>query len=112
MAQQETWLIKHAVTGRSFADSRKQHFDCHLELADGVFFFTFQELPREAAEAIVRFSEELNVFRFVTPADGGPVVKHWYYVTPESVQYHGQLGELTFEAGSKIEYHPEDYWGD
>ncbi|MGQ3477018.1 hypothetical protein [Paenibacillus sp. TY11] len=112
MAQQETWLIKHAVTGRSFADSRKQVFDCRLELADGVFRFTLQELSREAAEAIVRYSEELNVFRFVTPADDGPVVKHWYYVTPESVKYNDQTGGLTFEAGSEIEYHPEEYWGD
>ncbi|MGG4216872.1 hypothetical protein ABEW32_01440 [Paenibacillus jamilae] len=112
MAQQQTWLIKHAVTGRSFADSRKQSFDCCLELTDGVFRFALQEFSSEAAEAIVRFSEELNVFRFVTPAGGGPVVKHWYYVIPESVQYHAQIGELTFEAASEIEYHPEDYWGD
>ncbi|MEK3949950.1 hypothetical protein MHB46_16175 [Paenibacillus sp. FSL H7-0703] len=112
MAQQETWLIKHAVTGRSFADSRKQSFDCHLESADGVFRFTLQGLPQETAEAIVRYSGELNVFRFVTPVDDGPVVKHWYYVTPESVEYHDQTDKLTLEAGSEIEYHPEEYWGD
>ncbi|WP_431086218.1 hypothetical protein [Paenibacillus sp. 8b26] len=111
MAQQETWLIKHAVTGRSFADSRKQVFDCRLESADGVFRFTLQELPREAAEVIVRYSGELNVFRFVTP-ENEAVVKHWYYVNPESVKYNDQIGELTLEADSKIEYHPEEYWGD
>ncbi|WP_342415851.1 hypothetical protein NST83_23500 [Paenibacillus sp. FSL R10-2782] len=111
MAQQETWLIKHAVTGRSFADSRKQIFDCRLASADGVFRFTFQELPHEAAKEIVRYSRELNVFRFVTPEDG-TIVKHWYYVTAESVQYDEQTGELTFQAGSEIEYHPEEYWGD
>ncbi|MGG1616139.1 hypothetical protein ACIFQM_18375 [Paenibacillus sp. NRS-1782] len=111
MAQQETWLIKHAVTGRSFADSRKQIFDCRLASTDGVFRFTLQELPHEAAKEIVRYSGELNVFRFVTPEDGA-IVKHWYYVTPESVQYDEQTGELTFQAGSEIEYHPDEYWGD
>jgi hypothetical protein len=111
MAQQEIWLIKHAVTGRSFADSRKQPLGCRLESADGVFRFTLQQLSREAAEAIVRFGGELNVFRFIAPEDG-PVVKHWYYITPESVKYDDQTGELTFEAGSEIEYRPDEYWGD
>ncbi|MCC3379346.1 hypothetical protein ACFQ5D_13025 [Paenibacillus farraposensis] len=111
MAQQETWLIKHAVTGRSFADSRKQVFDCRLETTDGLFRFSLQELPRETAEAIVRYSGELNVFRFVTPEEQS-IVKHWYYVTPESVKYNDQTGELTLEAGSEIKYHPEEYWGD
>lgn len=111
MAQQETWLIKHAVTGRSFADSRKQVFDCRLETTDGLFRISLQELPRETAEAIVRYSGELNVFRFVTSEDKS-IVKHWYYVAPESVKYNDQTGEVTLEADSEIEYHPEEYWGD
>lgn len=59
--------------------------------------------------AVVELSSELNVFRFEEPAEG-PVIKHWYYVGDNPVQYNEASGCLSIVVQSEIEYRPDAYW--
>jgi hypothetical protein len=63
----------------------------------------------EQGAAVVELRSELNVFRFEEPA-GGPVVKHWYYVGDNPVDYETASGCLKIAVQSEIEYRPDEYW--
>ncbi|MNC71524.1 hypothetical protein D3C75_1224640 [compost metagenome] len=51
------------------------------------------------------------MFRFVQRKDQ-PLVKHWYYVQGDKVEYNKESQALTIYAGSEIRYVPEDYFAD
>ncbi len=103
-------MVKHAVTGREFLNNNRQPLSYQFsELPEGKYRMEFQGVEPELAEDIVRFRQELNMFRFEIPEEG-PQIKHWYYVNPSSVQFEANQGRLTIEADSQIRYLPTDYW--
>ncbi|HZG83343.1 hypothetical protein [Paenibacillus sp.] len=102
-------LIKHAVGGRTFVDSAKggTPFEAK-ELPDGAgWAFEVRLAAGEAADEIVKWRNELNVFVF--EEDRQPVVKHWFYADGGSVAYDEPAGVLRLRAASKIEYVPDEY---
>ncbi|WP_322906398.1 hypothetical protein [Paenibacillus campi] len=106
----ETVMVKHAVTGREFLNNNRQPFSYQFsELPEGRYRLEFTGIESELAGDIVRFRQELNMFRFEIPEDGAQI-KHWYYVSPEHVQFDAEQGRLTIEADSQIRYLPTDYW--
>lgn len=106
----ETVMVKHAVTGREFLNNNRQALDYQFsELPEGRYRLEFAGIEPELAQDILRFRQELNMFRFENP-DNEPQIKHWYYVNPERVQFDAEQGRLTIEADSQIRYLPTDYW--
>jgi hypothetical protein len=75
------------------------------------FVFTVTGLEQQAVDSIMELRQELNVFRFVQRKDQ-PLVKHWYYVQGDRVQYDKERHTLTIYAESEIRYVPEDYFAD
>lgn len=105
---QERVLVKHAVTGRmllSSTDGLTYTFDHE----GGLTLITLRGVPADQGAAVVALKAELNVFRFEEPA-GGRVVKHWYYVGDNPVNYDSSSECLTIAVQSEIEYRPDEYW--
>ncbi|WP_411344060.1 hypothetical protein ACE3MZ_21145 [Paenibacillus sp. WLX1005] len=106
----ETVMVKHAVTGREFLNNNKLPLEYEFAvLPEGGYRMTFRNAPPDIAADIVHFRGELNMFRFEIPAEG-PQIKHWYYVSPETVQFDSAQGILVIEAASEIRYVPDEYW--
>ncbi|BCG57579.1 hypothetical protein PUR_10040 [Paenibacillus sp. URB8-2] len=108
MNQRERVLVKHAVTGRmllSSAEGLTYAFSRDGELMRISIF----GVPADKGQEVLTLKAELNVLRFEEP-EGGPVVKHWYYVGDNPVDYDEASGCLTVTAQSEIEYRPDEYW--
>ncbi|WP_342438535.1 hypothetical protein NSS79_05135 [Paenibacillus sp. FSL L8-0436] len=108
MAQQERVLVKHSVTGRllvSSTDGPTYTFDPQGALT----VITICGVASDKGAAVVELKSELNVFRFEEPAEG-PIIKHWYYVGDNAVDYDASSGCLTIAVQSEIEYRPDQYW--
>lgn len=105
---QERVLVKHSVTGRllvSSTDGLTYTFDQTGELT----LVTINGVPADKGAAVVELKSELNVFRFEEP-QGGPIIKHWYYVGDNPVTYDEAAQRLTLSVQSEIEYRPDQYW--
>ncbi|MRN51526.1 hypothetical protein [Paenibacillus monticola] len=105
---QERVLVKHSVTGRlllSSTDGLTYTFDHAGELT----LVTINGVPADKGAAVVELKSELNVFRFEEP-QGGPIIKHWYYVGDNPVTYDEAAQRLTLSVQSEIEYRPDQYW--
>lgn len=100
-------LIKHAVGGRTFADSANGGAAFEIESTPSGGWSFRVELDEETAAAVVKWRNELNLFVFREYVR--PVVKTWYYVVPDSVVYDADTGRLRIEASSKLEYVPDVY---
>ncbi len=108
MMQQERVLVKHSVTGRmlvSSTDGLTYSFDPQGDLT----LITICGVEAEQGAAVVELQSELNVFRFEEPA-GGPVIKHWYYVGDNPVEYDAVSRCLKIAVQSEIQYRPDEYW--
>lgn len=105
-------LIKHAIGGRTFADSAKQEIGYELERRGDGWRFAVRMPTGAAADAdvqeLLRLKNELNVFVFRT-LDDGRAEKTWYYTGDGDISYDGSSRELTIEAGREIRYLPSDY---
>ncbi|WP_150265309.1 hypothetical protein [Paenibacillus tepidiphilus] len=108
MAQQERVLVKHAVTGRMLVSST-DGISYRFDLQGGLTLITLHGVSPEQGKAVTELKSELNVFRFEEP-EGGPVVKHWYYVGSNPVEYDEAAGSLVITVQSEIEYRPDQYW--
>ncbi|MGR7946913.1 hypothetical protein ACU063_20900 [Paenibacillus sp. M.A.Huq-81] len=104
----QTLLIKHAVSGRTFFDSRREDVSYLVEESGDGWLFRIEHVQGDTAEAVNRFKAELNVFIFKEFEDE-PVLKTWYYVQDGPVHYDEEQRELCIYAGSKIEYYPHHY---
>jgi hypothetical protein len=105
---QERVLVKHSVTGRMLVNSTEgvsYTFDREGELT----LITLCGVPADIGAAVVDLKSELNVFRFEEP-EGGPVIKHWYYVGDNPVAYDEASQCLKITVQSEIEYRPDQYW--
>lgn len=108
MSERERLLVKHAITGRlllSSAEGLTYAFSREGELTR----ITVYGVPAGKGQEVVMLKAELNVFRFEEPG-GGPVVKHWYYVGDNPVDYDEASGCLVITVQSEIEYRPDQYW--
>ena len=104
----ERVLVKHSVTGRmlvSSTDGLNYTFDQKGDLT----LITIYGVTGEQGAVVVDHKSELNVFRFEEP-EGGPVIKHWYYVGDNPVDYDEPSRCLTLSVQSEIEYRPDQYW--
>ncbi|SEK50304.1 hypothetical protein [Paenibacillus sp. OK003] len=111
MTQQEWFMVKHAVTGRGLVNSKTDSMSYRYQREGTGFVFTVTGLEQQVVDRIMELRQELNVFRFVQRKDQ-PLVKHWYYVQGDQVQYDGESHTLTIYAESEIRYVPEDYFAD
>jgi hypothetical protein len=101
-------LIKHAVGGRTFLDSVKTGTKFEVtELGNGGGWRFHVNTSGDAVGEILRWREELNLFIFEEDRD--PVVKHWFYVVADRVNYDETSGLLRLEASSELEYVPDTY---
>ncbi|WP_248925339.1 hypothetical protein [Paenibacillus hamazuiensis] len=107
MQTQNQLLIKHAVGGRTFIDSKKDPVPYSVEASPEGWMFTVQTTWNDDVREIIRLKDELNVFIFEETERG--TKKTWYYVKDGRVSYDGTSGKLTLFAGSRIEYFPGDY---
>ncbi len=104
----ETFLVKHAVGGRTFIDTDKTPLHYHVEQQGEGYIFTV-EIPWSAVvEEILNWKEELNVFIFQV-FEETPTRKHWFYVNEGPVEYDTETSTLTIVASSKIEYVPDSF---
>ena len=108
MAEQERVLVKHSVTGRMLISSTDGVSYAFNEQG-GLTLITLAGVDADKGAAVVELKAELNVFRFEEP-EGGPVIKHWYYVGDNPVIYDAVSGRLTIAVQSEIEYRPDQYW--
>ncbi|MCR2805214.1 hypothetical protein [Paenibacillus soyae] len=104
----QTLLIKHAVSGRLFYDSRKSEIRYAVGEADGGWMFRIETERDQTVEELLKRKDELNVFIF-REYDDQPTLKTWYYVGNGPVQYDDKQSLLTIYAGSRIEYYPHEY---
>jgi hypothetical protein len=101
-------LIKHAVGGRTFVDSGKTAAPFKVsERPGGRWSFEAKVEDGSAAKDVLAWRRELNVFVF--EVDRQPVVKHWFYIDPDSVAYDEGTSTLRLEAVSKLAYVPDEY---
>ncbi|TLS49697.1 hypothetical protein FE782_23785 [Paenibacillus antri] len=102
-------LIKHAVGGRTFVDTAKTPAAFAVNELPGGAGWTFEAKLEDgpAVRNVLSWRRELNVFVF--EEDRQPVVKHWYYVDPESVSYDEASSTLRLRAVSKLAYVPDEY---
>ena len=105
---QERVLVKHSVTGRLFISST-EGLNYTFDKKGDLTLITICGVPSDKGAAVVEQKSELNVFRFEEP-EGGPVIKHWYYVGDNPVAYDESSGCLTLSVQSEIEYRPDQYW--
>ncbi|UJF34092.1 hypothetical protein [Paenibacillus hexagrammi] len=106
----ETFLIKHAVGGRTFVDTAKQSVPYQIHQDGEEWLFEVQAPLDEAMQELLAWKDELNVFVF-REFENEPTLKIWYYVKQGSVQYNEQKAALTFAASSKLEYVPDKFSG-
>ncbi|WP_419890275.1 hypothetical protein [Paenibacillus xylanexedens] len=111
MAQQEWFMVKHAVTGRGLANSKTDSLSYRFQQERTGFIFTVTGLDEQIVKQIMELRQELNVFRFVQRKDQ-PLLKHWYYADGERVVYDRESHTLSIYAKSEIRYVPEDYFAD
>ncbi|MCA0756190.1 hypothetical protein KP806_14130 [Paenibacillus sp. N4] len=104
----QTFLIKHAVGGRSFIDSSKHDIKYEVSSQGEGWLFTIDVPHSDIVEEILALKDELNVFMFQEYEDK-PTLKTWYYVENGSVRYDKEQGRLTIAASSCIEYYPHEY---
>ncbi|WP_438433822.1 hypothetical protein [Gorillibacterium sp. sgz500922] len=106
--EQEKLLIKHAVGGRTFLDSSQTPVYYEVVPEGDGWLFVIRKPPAEALENILRWKDELNVFRFYEYRDQ-PTEKHWFYIRENAVRYNAETEELTIYARSNIEYVPDEF---
>lgn len=104
----ETLLVKHAVSGRTFFDTRLKAIPYQVEPSNEGWLFSIETKRDENVDALLEFREELNVFIFQEPEDE-PVLKTWYYIKDGPVVYDDQAGKLLISAHSSIPYYPHEY---
>lgn len=104
----QTFLIKHAVGGRTFIDSSKQDIRYEVSPQGEGWLFTVDVPHSDTVEEILALKDELNVFIFREYKDK-PTLKIWYYVENGTVRYDEEQGRLTIAASSCIEYYPHEY---
>lgn len=108
MSRQERVLVKHAVTGRTLLSS-EYGLAYNFEQNGGLTRLTIRGVTPDQGRQVLELKSELNVFRFEEP-EGAPVVKHWYYVGDNPVEYDESTGSLTVTVEREIEYRPDQYW--
>jgi hypothetical protein len=104
----QTLLIKHAVGGMVYVDTRVDPVPYSVSPSGEGWQFDVELPPGEPASHLLRHKTELNVFIF-QEYEQAPTLKTWYYVKDGPVDYVAELGLLRIYAGSRIEYIPDDY---
>lgn len=102
----ETFLVKHAVGGRTLIDTGKSPVEYLLKQDEGQWVFHIRMPQGEALEQILTWKKELNVFVF-REMPGEPTVKSWFYVGDGPVTYDAEQERLTIHARSRIDYVPD-----
>jgi hypothetical protein len=104
----ETFLVKHAVGGRTFIDTGKTPLNYEVEPQGTGWKLTVDIGMDEQVQEILNWKDELNVFIFEEFEDQ-PTRKNWFYVNEGPVEYDAKLERLTIIAQSKIEYVPDAF---
>ncbi|MFD0695663.1 hypothetical protein ACFQZT_16300 [Paenibacillus sp. GCM10027628] len=104
----ETFLVKHAVGGRSFIDTGKQAFPYEWKQEGDNWVFNVQTAKNEIIDELLRWKDELNVFIF-QEFENEPTRKLWFYVNEGPVRYDDASGQLIIVAQSRIEYVPDQF---
>jgi hypothetical protein len=104
----ETFLVKHAVGGRTFIDTGKTPVDYEVEPQGEGWRFTVNTPLDANVQEILNWKEELNVFIF-QEFESQPTRKNWFYVNEGPVEYDEAQQRLTIVARSKIEYVPDEF---
>ncbi|MEW9700864.1 hypothetical protein [Paenibacillus sp. SI8] len=105
---QETFLVKHAVGGRSFIDTGKQPLPYSWKQDGDSWIFVVQTAKSEGIEELLKWKDELNVFVF-QEFENEPTRKLWFYVQEGPVTYSDENRQLTIVAQSRIEYLPDRF---
>jgi len=101
----ETFLVKHAVGGRSFIDTGKHPLPYTWQQNGDQWIFTVQ-IEKSATAELLKWKDELNVFIF-QEFENEPTRKLWFYVLQGPVRYEEESKQLVIVAQSKIEYIPD-----
>jgi hypothetical protein len=104
----ETFLVKHAVGGRTFIDTDKSPLDYQVIEQGGGWKFTVKVPMDAVVSEILKWKQELNVFLF-QEFDDRPTLKNWFYVKEGPVDYDSRHQQLTIVADSKISYIPDQF---
>lgn len=104
----ETLLVKHAVSGRVFFDTRVADVPYTVAPQGEGWLLAVQTPHDDNVRELLRCREELNVFIFQEYEDA-PTLKTWYYVKDGPVTYDEAAGRLLIRAQSRIEYYPHEY---
>lgn len=104
----ETLLVKHAVSGVVFFDTREKAVSYEVKPLHEGWLFSIRTEKDEKVEKLMECREELNVFLF-READNEPTLKTWYYVKDGPVTYDGEAGKLLIVTHSRIAYYPHEY---
>ncbi|WP_379132228.1 hypothetical protein [Paenibacillus sp. sgz500958] len=108
MVQRERVLVKHSVTGRMLVNS-SEGLSYTFDQKGSLTVISISGVTADKGMAVQELKLELNVFRFEEP-ENGPVIKHWYYVGDNPVEYDEERGCLMISVQSEIEYRPDQYW--
>ncbi|MBW7457969.1 hypothetical protein ACFOLF_18750 [Paenibacillus sepulcri] len=104
----ETFIVKHAVGGPIFIDTKKEAVPYTVEPFGEGWKFTVSVPLNEKIRELLQFSHELNMFLFHEFEDA-PTVKTWYYIKEGPVEYDAASEQLTIVADSRIEYVPDTF---
>lgn len=104
----ETLLLKHAVSGKVYVDTRKQPVAYEVSLSKDGWQFRIAFTDGETLRHLLQHKTELNLFLFHEPEDE-PVRKTWYYVQDGPVDYDSGQELLSIFSKSSIDYLPDDY---
>ncbi|MBD0379436.1 hypothetical protein [Paenibacillus sedimenti] len=104
----ETFLVKHAVGGRSFIDTAKQPLPYAFKQDGDNWVFKVQTAKSEIIDELLKWKDELNVFVFQV-FENEPTRKVWFYVNEGPVYYDEASSHLVIVAQSRIEYIPDQF---
>lgn len=107
MEMREELVLKHAVGGRTFIQTKNQKE--YTIIPEGEHWkIQIQLTPEVNIKEILAWKEELNLFIF-QQFDDQPTKKIWFYLKNGRLQFDEKTLMLTITAESKIEYVPSDY---
>jgi len=104
----ETFIVKHAVGGPIYIDTRKAPVPYKAEPHGEGWKFTVSVPLDDTIQELLAFKHELNLFLFHDFEDA-PTVKIWYYIKEGPVEYDAASGQLIIVAASRIEYVPDTF---
>lgn len=104
----EELVLKHAVGGRTFIQTRKEQMDYIVTSEEGKWKIQIHLTPEVNVQEILAWKDELNLFIF-QEFDDQPTKKIWFYLKNGNVHFDEDNQILTIMAESRIDYIPSNY---